>query len=578
MCGIAGILGADEAPEQAVRAMIETLQHRGPNGIRIESGPGWAVSHARLSIIDLEGGWQPLHAAGSTVIGNGEIYNYVELIEEFDLQDKLNTGSDFEPLLHLYALEGEKAFARLRGMYAFCLIGHDGRTWLVRDPFGIKPLFTTYADTGMPFASESRALPDSNIPRRPPRKVAEEILSLGYSPFELGPMAGQQKLPRGVAMTVKDGRYATEGADLPWLDRQTRTDGEEATLLSRLDAVLEDSVRVHQRSDVPYGLFLSGGIDSSAIATLMARLNERPVTAFTCGFDAPGARDERAHAESVARALNLDWRETTFGEEDFWRILPEVAWCLDDPTTDYATLPTWKLAEAAKGTLTVVLSGEGGDELFGGYGRYRRALRPRWLGGRPAEPQFDAHYLKDQGKAALASWRLAASHAVQPWMTHLQRAQAADIATWLPNDLLLKLDRTLMAHGLEGRTPFLDREVAAFAFNLPDRFKVRGRYGKWLLRKWLERHLPVADPWAKKKGFTVPVAAWIAPRARDLAPAMAAHEGLAQVCDMEAVRAVFERDDQPSGRWPLLFYAVWWNIHVAGMQRNAALRAILPTL
>jgi asparagine synthase (glutamine-hydrolysing) len=142
MCGIAGILGADQAPEAAVRTMIERLQHRGPDGIRVESGPGWCVAHARLSIIDLEGGWQPLHAGGSTVIGNGEIYNYLELIEEFGLQDKLTTGSDFEPLLHLYNLEGEKAFTRLRGMYAFCLIGADGRTWLVRDPFGIKPLYT----------------------------------------------------------------------------------------------------------------------------------------------------------------------------------------------------------------------------------------------------------------------------------------------------------------------------------------------------------------------------------------------------------------------------------------------------
>lgn len=586
MCGIAGILGADEAPEQAVRAMIETLQHRGPNGIRVESGPGWAVAHARLSIIDLEGGWQPLHAAGSTVIGNGEIYNYIELIEEFGLKDKLNTGSDFEPLLHLYALEGEKAFSRLRGMYAFCLIGHDGRTWLVRDPFGIKPLYVRDEDGKVAFSSEARALVESGP--AVDDGLASEILSLGYSASSWhGPFYGQMSLRPGDTGEVVEVDHEPMTANIAWWPPQpglmapgprTVRSSLEATLLSRLDAVLEDSVRVHQRSDVPYGLFLSGGIDSSAIATLMARLNERPVTAFTCGFDAPGARDERGHAEGVAKALNLDWRETTFGEEDFWRILPEVAWCLDDPTTDYATLPTWKLAEAAKGTLTVVLSGEGGDELFGGYGRYRRALRPRWLGGRPAEPQFDAPYLKDQGKAALASWRLAASHAAQPWMTPLQRAQAADIATWLPNDLLLKLDRTLMAHGLEGRTPFLDREVAAFAFNLPDRFKVRGRYGKWLLRKWLETHLPVADPWAKKKGFTVPVTAWIAPRASDLAPAMAAHEGLAQVCDMDAVRAVFEQDDHASGRWPLLFYAVWWNIHVAGMERKEALRAILPTL
>ena len=590
MCGIAGILGADQAPEAAVRQMIDTLQHRGPDGIRIESGPGWCVAHARLSIIDLEGGWQPLHAGGSTVIGNGEIYNYLELIEEFGLQDELTTGSDFEPLLHLYNLEGERAFTRLRGMYAFCLIGGDGRTWLVRDPFGIKPLYVAERNA-MNFASEVRALPLAPRRQDPLSSVgAESLLSLGYTlhgmyeePLRIGPGAEYEVLVREREWRTADNSWRTLADDFAGfqhrlaMSRASIGSTDEDALLTRLDAVLEDSVRVHQRSDVPYGLFLSGGIDSSAIATLMARLNERPVTAFTCGFDAPGARDERAHAEAVAVALNLDWRETTFGEEDFWRILPEVAWALDDPTTDYATLPTWKLAEAAKGTLTVVLSGEGGDELFGGYGRYRRALRPRWLGGRPAEPQFDTHFLNDGGKAALESWRLAAGQAVQPWMTPLQRAQAADIATWLPNDLLLKLDRCLMAHGLEGRTPFLDREVAAFAFNLPDRFKVRGRYGKYLLRKWLERHLPAADPWAKKKGFTVPVAAWIAPRARDLAPALAAHEGLAQVCNMDAVRAVFERDDQPSGRWPLLFYAVWWNIHVAGMERKEALAALLPS-
>jgi asparagine synthase (glutamine-hydrolysing) len=359
--------------------------------------------------------------------------------------------------------------------------------------------------------------------------------------------------------------------------------------------VLEDSVRVHQRSDVPYGLFLSGGIDSSTIATLMARLNERPVTAYTCGFDAPGARDERAAAERVAKALNLDWREASFGEEDFWRIVPEVAWALDDPTTDYATLPTYKLAEAAKGTLTVILSGEGGDEMFAGYGRYRRTLRPKLFGGRPSEPQIDAPFLKPvEGDAFLAiypdlrslapasrepliSWREAVweNSPAEATLTRLQQAQWADIVTWLPNDLLLKLDRCLMAHGLEGRTPFLDREVAAFAFHLPDRLKVRGRYGKWILRKWLERHCPAADPWAKKKGFTVPVAAWIAPRAGDLARTVSKHEGLGQVCDMEAVRAVFTHEAQAKNRWPLLFYAVWWNIHVGGMERREALQALL---
>jgi asparagine synthase (glutamine-hydrolysing) len=328
--------------------------------------------------------------------------------------------------------------------------------------------------------------------------------------------------------------------------------------------VLEDSIAVHQRSDVPYGLFLSGGIDSAAVATVMARLATRPVTAFTCGFDALGARDERSRAEAVARALNLDWRETLFTEEDFWRLAPQAAWALDDPTADYATLPTLKLAEAAKDTLTVVLTGEGGDELFGGYGRYRRALRPAWLGGRAAEP-------RPGDPAVLERWRAEAK--APAGLSGLQKAQWADIATWLPADLLLKLDRCLMAHGLEGRTPFLDREVAAFAFDLPDRMKVRGRYGKWLLRKWLERACPAAEPWAKKQGFTVPVDAWIAPRAADLAPRVADVEAVRRVRSPEAVATAFT---QGQG-WPLLFYALWSLIHLEGAAPADALAQLVRT-
>jgi asparagine synthase (glutamine-hydrolysing) len=580
MCGIAGILGVTdpEAAEREVRAMIERIAHRGPNGIRVESGPGWCVAHARLSIIDLEGGWQPLHAAGSTIIGNGEIYNYVELAEEFGLGDKLATGSDFEPLLHLYALELESAFTRLRGMFALCFVGPEREMWLARDGFGIKPLYVKEVDGTVRFASEAGALVSASPDIEP--QCVEDLLSLGYAltrESQKAPLRsifkGIERALPGLAMDIQDG----EIFDDTWIDRLPIHDkaptGSEEELLSQLDAILEDSVKVHQRSDVPYGLFLSGGIDSTAIATLMARLNERPVTAFTCGFDAPEARDERGAAEAVAKALNLDWRETTFGEEDFWRIAPQVARFLDDPTTDYACLPTYKLAEAAKGTLTVVLSGEGGDELFGGYGRYRRALRPSWLGGRPAEPQIDAPFLKDKGAGALARWRQAAEAPDE--FTPLQRAQYADIVTWLPNDLLLKLDRMLMAHGLEGRTPFLDKEVAAFAFNLPDRMKVRGKYGKYILRKWLERHCPAAEPWAKKKGFTVPVASWIAPRAGDLGPRIAATKAVAEVCDADAVRAVFTDDKQAHNRWPLLFFALWSLIHIEGANPNAALRSLL---
>jgi asparagine synthase (glutamine-hydrolysing) len=604
MCGIAGQVGGAGA---RAAEMIAALTHRGPDGIRVEAMAGAAVAHARLSIIDLEGGWQPLHAAGSTVIGNGEIYNYVELAQDHQLTDVLSTGSDFEPLLHLYAREGEAAFQRLRGMYALCLIGGDGRTWLARDPFGIKPLYIMEHDGGLAFASEPRAFLKAGLMQAVlDPEPAHELLAFNYTLGARTLFQGLRRLAPGEVVEVRDGRIRS-GRRQPWLPSPLAGEGVgrrptdegapdplgatrpaapqnpqspasdllrrppspargEGELLAQLDAVLEDSVRVHQRSDVPYGLFLSGGIDSAAIATLMARLNERPVTAFTCGFDAPGAKDERAQAERVARALNLDWRETTFGEADFWRIAPEVAWALDDPTADYATLPTYKLAEAAKGTLTVVLTGEGGDELFGGYGRYRRALRPAWLGGRPAEP-------RGADPAALARWRAEAKPA--PGLSRLQQAQWADIATWLPNDLLLKLDRCLMAHGLEGRTPFLDREVAAFAFPLADRFKVRGRYGKWLLRKWLERACPAAEPWARKQGFTVPVEAWIAPRAADIAQRLGRIDAVRQVRP-QAAEAFKAGGD--GVRWPLLFFALWSRIHLEDASPAEALESVVGTL
>ena len=575
MFGIAGVLGARNLAlaEAETQRMIGGLLHRGPDGVRYETVRGHALAHARLSIIDLEGGWQPIHAAGSTVIGNGEIYNYVELAADHDLKSVLSTGSDFEPLAHLYAREGAKALHRLRGMYALCLIGADGRVFLARDPFGIKPLYVRQLPSGVAFASEPAALMPPPL-AAPDTALVEDLLTLGYrtgdAPF------GATALEPGEVAEVRDGVLIRHVGRLPRTPGPARpAQRDEAAALIALDSVLEDSVRVHQRSDVPYGLFLSGGVDSSIIATLMARLNERPVTAFTCGFDVPGAADERGRAERVARSLNLDWRETTFTEEGFWRLAPRVAAALDDPTTDYACLPTLKLAEAAKGVLTVVLSGEGGDELFGGYGRYRRALRPAWLGGRPPTPRARMTALADQGGAAVARWEAKAANTAP---TRLARAQEGDVRTWLPNDLLLKLDRCLMAEGLEGRTPFLDREVADFAQSLPDGMKVKGRLGKWLLRLWLQRHCPAAEPFARKQGFTVPVASWIAPRAADIGRRISAIEGVRSVCAPERVTHIFTDEAEAGSRWPMMFYALWSLIHIDGETPEAALEIVAGRL
>jgi len=449
-------------------------------------------------------------------------------------------------------------------MYAFCLIGCDGRTWLVRDPFGIKPLYIHAQNGAVAFSSEPRSFGHAQV--KP--AISNQVAALHYTLENETAWPGVIRLEPGEIIEIVDGRPKRHRIRAALPPQRTRTT-DDADAIAQLDRVLEDSIKVHQRSDVPYGLFLSGGIDSAAVATMMARLNARPVVAYTCGFDAEGARDERAQAERVARQLNLDWNNVSFGEEDFWAIVPQVAWAMDDPVADYACLPTYKLAQAAKSRLTVVLTGEGGDELFGGYSRYRRAQRPKWLGGRVAEPQTDALL----GTNAIEAWR---KHATQPsGLTTLQQAQAADIATWLPNDLLLKLDRMLMAHGLEGRTPFLDSEVAAFAFHLPDNLKTRGKFGKYILRAWLEKNCPAAEPWAKKKGFTVPVASWIAPRAAELAQSLAEVEAVRAAASADTIRAIFTDEAHEALRYPMLFLGLWGRIHTERATPQAALASLL---
>jgi asparagine synthase (glutamine-hydrolysing) len=348
---------------------------------------------------------------------------------------------------------------------------------------------------------------------------------------------------------------------------------DEDEALARLDRVLEDSVLFHQRSDVPYGMFLSGGIDSSALLALMARLNDRPVRAFTAGFPGAGVNDERAQARTVAREVGAEHVEVEIGEGDFWSLLPEIAASVDDPVADYAVLPTYRLAREAGSELKVILTGEGGDELFAGYGRYRRQGRPRWLGGGRLRRRgiFDGLGVLREGQG-IAGWRTgidAATRAASlPGRTRLQIAQATDCADWLPNDLLIKLDRCLMAHGVEGRTPFLDPVVANAAFPLADAMKIRRGMGKWLLRRWLQRHLPAALPMSRKRGFTVPVGEWIAARGAALGPLVAAQPGVAEIADADAVGRLFRGavgGHAGLAAWVLLFYALWHRRHVNGL-------------
>jgi asparagine synthase (glutamine-hydrolysing) len=579
MCGIAGIMTRDGRPPDAhaLDRLERALRHRGPDGTGRHVRAGIGLVHTRLAVIDLETGDQPIslgsgNGPGAVLVANGEIYNYVELRAELGKR-RFHTKSDCEPPLALYLGTGTGFAERLRGMYAIAIDDRTrNRLVLARDPFGIKPLYFVETVEGLAFASEPQALVMAGLVRPAiERRRLAELMQLQFTTGAGTIFRGVQRVLPGETLVVQDGRVA-----LRWRQSALPEDGpanwREADAMQNLNRALMDSVAVHQRSDVPYGMFLSGGVDSSAVLACMRDLNDRPVRAYSAGFSGSGATDERDHARTVAAAAGAVFVDIDFSEDDFWRLLPEIAAAMDDPAADYAVLPTYKLGAKAKADgIKVVLTGEGGDELFAGYGRYRRMLRPRLFGGREmrAEGPFDGlGILRPHPPAGV--WRsgmeAAAKDAVLKGRTRLQIAQATDCADWLPNDLLIKLDRCLMAHGVEGRTPFLDPRVAEVAFRLPDKLKVRNKLGKWLLREWLDDKLPEARAFDAKRGFTVPVGEWIAKRGSVLGSLVARQPGIEEACAPDAVKRLFSRGAQQHGQaaWRLLFYALWHSRHVQG--------------
>jgi asparagine synthase (glutamine-hydrolysing) len=574
MCGLAGIMTGDGSrPDDGVLDRLEqALRHRGPDGTGRHVSASVGIVHTRLAIIDLETGDQPLLAKdGQSFANNGEIYNYLEIREMLG-SETFVTSSDTEAGLRLYLRDGDSFADGLRGMYAIAV--HDPteeNLLLARDPFGIKPLYYVEGAHGLAFASEPQALIASGLVGPEINDGArEELLNLQFTTGRETIFAGIQRILPGETLTVSAGRIVGR-YERRVLPPDPPLDIDETQALQRFEDVMLESVSFHQRSDVPYGMFLSGGIDSALLLAMMARLNESPVTALTAGFTDTKVHDERELARELAARTGANHIEVEFSEQDFWQLLPEVAAALDDPAADYATLPTFKLAALAKQEgLKVVLSGEGGDELFAGYGRYRDAVRPWWTGG----PRAMRRHGRFEGLGVLRrqmpGWRdgirAAESRAKRRHTSPLQQAQAIDCSDWLPNDLLIKLDRCLMAHGVEGRTPFLDPAVAEFAFRLPDELKVQNRLGKYLPRSWLATHLPAAKPFSRKRGFTVPVAEWISARGDKLGPLVAAQPGIAEIADSQRVVDLFRRSGKKEGfaAWTLLFYALWHRRHLLG--------------
>jgi len=584
MCGIAGLVGfCGDDPQNTGKLdaimdhFAQALAHRGPDGEGRYRRHSCLLVHTRLAIVDVAGGAQPfVSRAGQedeiALIANGEIYNDPVLRQKMPGTD-FATLSDCEPALHLYRDLGLDYVDQLRGMYAIA-IWDEARERLVlsRDPFGIKTLYYAPTPSGFAFASEPAALlGGSFVGAVLNERKRDELLQLQFTTGTETAFAGIHKVAPGETIVVEKGAIVAR-RHRPAVPQEGPRAQSRTAALTQLDSVLNDTVEVHQRADVPYGMFLSGGIDSTVLLAMMNRLNDRPVMAFTAGFSGTDVPDERAHARALAKAQNADHIEVEFGERDFWSELPAIVRHMDDPVADYALLPTWKLAQTAhREGIKVVLSGEGGDELFAGYGRYRSAKR--WLF---AKDMYRTGILDGLGvlrtEDPARAWRAGIAQAEistrVAGQSRLQGAQAVDISTWLAGDLLPKIDRMLMAHGVEGRVPFLDPKLAEFAFTLPDRFKIRRGLGKFLLRDWLSTALPGARPFAKKRGFTVPVGAWIAGQGGRAGDAVARQEAILQICKPDVVKDLFAGSvGRLGGRagkaaWTLLFYALWHKIHV----------------
>ncbi|MCP4395457.1 MAG: asparagine synthase (glutamine-hydrolyzing) [Alphaproteobacteria bacterium] len=613
MCGIAGVMtkNGGKVDKALLVKFSASLAHRGPDGCGQFIHHDVGFIQTRLAIIDLETGNQPIYYpneehADYVLAANGEVYNYIELREELTEvleEDIFSTNSDCEPPLHLYRRMGVEFSSKLRGMYAIAIYDKlKDHVILTRDRFGIKPLYYVETPELFAFASELHTFIDAGIISAEVEDgKAFEMLQMQFTTGDSTIFKGVKRVMPGEILVIKDG-HIIDRSRIDALDYDSgevksnpaRTRLKEEDAIRKLDKVLLESVEMHQRSDVPFGMFLSGGVDSAVILSLMSRLNQHPVLAFTAGFPNTLAHDEREHARYLAKSVGAEHVEVTFTEDDFWNMLPEVVKAMDDPAADYAILPTYKLAVEAKKHVKVILSGEGGDEMFAGYGRYRSANKP-WPFAKKMRRKgtFDAlgiGVLKHQyvgskhwrdGLASVehniyASNKLRDGH---DKLSKLQIAQAVDCADWLPNDLLCKLDRCLMRNALEGRVPFLDNHVSSFANNLPDDMKVQGRMGKWILRRWLEEKMPEAKPFSKKRGFTVPVGEWISNshNNKHLAELIAKNEGIQTFFNKDKIENVLKSKNKKIGfaAWTLLFYALWHKIHVSGCDCNGNIFEVL---
>jgi asparagine synthase (glutamine-hydrolysing) len=610
VCGICGIASTNgSAVTDRVAAMSATLVHRGPDSFGEFSDGDVALAARRLSIIDLETGDQPIANEDGTlhVIQNGEIYNYRELRRELERAGHhFRTQGDTEVLLHLYEEHGDRFAERLRGMFAIAIWdARHRRLVLARDRFGIKPLYYRAADNELAFASELRALPRGEIDL----DALEAFLAFNSIPAPLTIFRKISKLPPGHLLIWEDGRVELRRFARPAPLEELRED-EEAELVEELRSRLRDSVRAHLVSDVPVGVLLSGGVDSAFLAALAAEESSETLRTFSIGFE-ERSFDELGGARLVAERYGTQHRELVL-RPDAALLLPALADAFDEPFADSSALPTYLVSQLAASDVKVALSGEGGDELFGGYYTYAADLLAERVGGlaRLARPlverlptssskaSFDYkakrfvraahlpplerhHGWKEIFSPELRAELTGHSSAFDPvsilrdryreteGTAELARLQDVDLGIYLVDDLLVKTDRASMAHSLEARVPYLDTVVTNLALALPTRHKIRGLSKKVLLRKAAAPLLPREIVRGKKRGFSIPAATWLRGELEPFARQTLSRETLHRqgffhpdVVTRLVDDHVAGREDRSRQLWGLLAFTLWHERHV----------------
>jgi asparagine synthase (glutamine-hydrolysing) len=567
MCGIAGLFTVSTpkpVDPKRVRAMADALAHRGPDGSGVWTAPGIGLGHRRLSIIDLETGDQPMRSAdGKLALSyNGEIYNFREVRTELEALGHLfRTESDTEVVLAGWRQWGPDCLRRFNGMFAFALYDSDGDSlFLARDRLGVKPLYwTTLPDDSLVFASELKGLLAHPLLRREPSlQAVEDFLGLGYVPDDSCMVDGVRKLEAGHYLLVRRGRLVPKPVRWWDVDFSNPTHASAGALEEELVERLREAVRSRMVADVPLGAFLSGGVDSSAVVALMAEASRSAVETCSIGFS-EADHDETRWAALVAGRFATSHRSRIVAADDFG-LIDTIADAFDEPFADASALATYRVSELARERVKVALSGDGADEVFAGYRRYRLfAAEERVRGLLPAAargavgaignlyPKLDwaPRFLRakttlqaigrDSGQAYAdavgvtpqpirsslytanfrrflgghrAEDRYVRAMAEAPAADSLSRAQYADLKIWLPGDILTKVDRTSMAVSLEAREPLLDHRLVEFAARLPARMRLRGGTGKWLMKRALRRYLPDEVLNRTKMGFVTPVSAW----------------------------------------------------------------------